>query len=333
LEEYVNLLRDAILIQDAVAKSEQSSALEKKVITPDTEVSALAVVLAVPEWQTQTVYKVGDQTTWNGITYVCIQAHTSVVGWEPPRTPALWVRATIEDPPDPTPSGPTNVFNLRKRSLLLPNEKSLTSIIAAPPDEGTPDGDNEKEVESLIKRHGQIKSAITELTSIDTAHIKKSVQEKGDAVDVPSNLSILKSLSAQVQYATDLRAVNIDQFRAAAARSGTNPTNPSILASVTAADGAEPGRDPLALLDTAGTASAVGLVQQIASIAPALTGVTSFEPSNTIDSAPTLTDSAPLSTVTQGVLTSFDIKPSTVGLPGKPALHTILVPFNGYNVR
>jgi hypothetical protein len=208
---------------------------------------------------------------------------------------------------------------------LLPNDKSLTSIIAAPPDEGTPDDGDEKEVESLINRHSQIKSAIIELTSIDTTHIKKSVQDKGDAVDVPGNLSILKSLSAQVQYATDLRAVNIDQFRAAAARSGTNPTNPSILASAAATDSAEPGRDPLALLDTAGTASAVGLVQQIASIAPALTGVTSFEPSNTIDSAPTLTDSAPLSSATQRVLSSFDIKPSAVGLPGKPAPHMIRI--------
>ena len=41
-------------------------------------------------WQPWTSYKVGDEVTYNGITYVCIQAHTSEPGWEPPNVPALW---------------------------------------------------------------------------------------------------------------------------------------------------------------------------------------------------------------------------------------------------
>jgi chitodextrinase len=35
-------------------------------------------------------YKVGDQVTYAGISYKCLQAHTSLVGWEPPNVPALW---------------------------------------------------------------------------------------------------------------------------------------------------------------------------------------------------------------------------------------------------
>jgi hypothetical protein len=35
-------------------------------------------------------YKVGDVVTYTGISYRCLQAHTSQVGWEPPIVPALW---------------------------------------------------------------------------------------------------------------------------------------------------------------------------------------------------------------------------------------------------
>lgn len=42
------------------------------------------------EWQANTAYKVGDIVTYQGSTYKCIQAHTSLVGWEPPVVPALW---------------------------------------------------------------------------------------------------------------------------------------------------------------------------------------------------------------------------------------------------
>ncbi len=42
------------------------------------------------EWQANTAYKVGDLVTYQGLTYKCIQAHTSLVGWEPPVVPALW---------------------------------------------------------------------------------------------------------------------------------------------------------------------------------------------------------------------------------------------------
>ena len=34
-------------------------------------------------------YRVNDEATYNGMTYVCIQVHTSQVGWLPPNVPAL----------------------------------------------------------------------------------------------------------------------------------------------------------------------------------------------------------------------------------------------------
>jgi chitinase len=43
-------------------------------------------------WVPNHAYKVGDVVTYNGVSYRCLQAHTSIVTWEPPNTPALWQR-------------------------------------------------------------------------------------------------------------------------------------------------------------------------------------------------------------------------------------------------
>ncbi|AFH22445.1 hypothetical protein OSG_eHP25_00120 [environmental Halophage eHP-25] len=43
----------------------------------------------VPEWEPGVEYAVDDQASYEGTVYVCIQAHTSQDGWEPPN-PALW---------------------------------------------------------------------------------------------------------------------------------------------------------------------------------------------------------------------------------------------------
>ena len=42
-------------------------------------------------WKAGTAYKVGDVVTYNGVSYRCRQAHTAIVGWEPPNVPALWL--------------------------------------------------------------------------------------------------------------------------------------------------------------------------------------------------------------------------------------------------
>ncbi|KRV47505.1 dioxygenase [Wenjunlia vitaminophila] len=41
-------------------------------------------------WQPGVSYSVGSTVTYGSGTYRCLQAHTSVVGWEPPNAPALW---------------------------------------------------------------------------------------------------------------------------------------------------------------------------------------------------------------------------------------------------
>ncbi|RJE91393.1 hypothetical protein D3P07_01545 [Paenibacillus sp. 1011MAR3C5] len=41
-------------------------------------------------WVTQKSYVAGDIVTYSGKTYVCLQPHTSLAGWEPANVPALW---------------------------------------------------------------------------------------------------------------------------------------------------------------------------------------------------------------------------------------------------
>ncbi|HTX91620.1 MAG TPA: carbohydrate-binding protein [Anaerolineales bacterium] len=62
---------------------------------------AASLVLVIPAraadrgaWAPNVAYAVGDTVTYNGLTYQCLQAHTSLTGWEPPNVPALWKLVT-----------------------------------------------------------------------------------------------------------------------------------------------------------------------------------------------------------------------------------------------
>jgi len=48
---------------------------------------------ATNEWAAGVDYVVDDEVTYKGVTYRCLQAHTAIVGWEPPNVPALWSAA------------------------------------------------------------------------------------------------------------------------------------------------------------------------------------------------------------------------------------------------
>ncbi|MDY7229088.1 glycosyl hydrolase family 18 protein [Hyalangium rubrum] len=69
-------------------------------------------------WAPNTAYAVGSQVTYGGGTYQCIQAHTSLVGWEPPNVPALWQAG----------SSPTDTQAPTVPSNLSAPSKSTTSV-------------------------------------------------------------------------------------------------------------------------------------------------------------------------------------------------------------
>jgi chitinase len=47
---------------------------------------------AYPAWVANKAYAVGNRVSYSGLNYECRQAHTSLTGWEPPNTPALWLQ-------------------------------------------------------------------------------------------------------------------------------------------------------------------------------------------------------------------------------------------------
>ncbi|WP_131724799.1 S8 family serine peptidase [Paenibacillus solani] len=68
------------------AAGNRSGASNAVTVTTDTNSSQPSPA----PWAQGVSYKIGDEVTYGGSTYRCIQAHTSMVGWEPPVVPALW---------------------------------------------------------------------------------------------------------------------------------------------------------------------------------------------------------------------------------------------------
>lgn len=74
---------------------------------------------AANEWQPNTAYNVGDLVTYNGSTYKCLQSHTSLVGWEPPRVPALWQLTNNDGGDTQAPNAPTNLTSPAQTSTSI----------------------------------------------------------------------------------------------------------------------------------------------------------------------------------------------------------------------
>lgn len=78
-----------------------------------TDEQAEMVANMYPEWAAGTDYAVGVRVQCDGKLYRCVQAHTSQEGWEPPATPALWVRTAKEGeiPVCVQPTGAQDAYN------------------------------------------------------------------------------------------------------------------------------------------------------------------------------------------------------------------------------
>lgn len=61
-----------------------------------TDEDALQCVELFPHWQTDNEYMVNDRTSYDGVLYKCLTAHTSQSSWTPDVSPSLWVR--VDDP-------------------------------------------------------------------------------------------------------------------------------------------------------------------------------------------------------------------------------------------
>lgn len=82
-----------------------------------TDEQAEQVTNVHPSWAAGVAYAVGKRVKHDGKLYRCVQAHTSQEGWEPPVTPALWVRTAHEGeiPVWVQPTGAQDAYNTGDR--------------------------------------------------------------------------------------------------------------------------------------------------------------------------------------------------------------------------
>lgn len=60
-------------------------------VSPGTSISVTTEAqVGAQAWAPNVSYKLNDEVTYSGKTYICRQPHTSLQGWEPPNVPALW---------------------------------------------------------------------------------------------------------------------------------------------------------------------------------------------------------------------------------------------------
>lgn len=185
-----------------IKKASSSDAGEGKVLSISDSGSVKSAASPAPLWQVQTVYQVGSIVTFGGLLYVCIQAHTSLEGWEPPKTPALWVRSNDETPgPDPNTPPDTELVDYRNRSLALPLDVDLKPIIADEEDgEGGGDHSDEAEAGKIIERHASLSAAVTELLAVPPADYQSNAKtaDGGSTVDEQFNAETLQTRQLQL---------------------------------------------------------------------------------------------------------------------------------------
>ncbi|MFI6789181.1 carbohydrate-binding protein, partial [Nonomuraea sp. NPDC050383] len=58
--------------------------------TASSQTASAGTVAFLADWAPNVAYTAGTRVTYNGVTYECVQSHTSQTGWEPPNVPALW---------------------------------------------------------------------------------------------------------------------------------------------------------------------------------------------------------------------------------------------------
>lgn len=96
-----------------------------------TDEQAELVPQAFSEWAVDVAYAEGDRVRYDGKLYRCVQAHEAIEGYEPPNTPALWVRTASEGeiPEWVQPTGAHDAYN--EGDKVTHNGKTWESLIDA----------------------------------------------------------------------------------------------------------------------------------------------------------------------------------------------------------
>lgn len=96
---------------------------------PDSALEHMASYMQ--EWQSGTVYSVGEKRSYGDRPYRCLQPHTSQQEWKPDISPSLWARIIAsEDPDNPLPwEQPDSTNPYMKGDRVTHNGKTWESLI------------------------------------------------------------------------------------------------------------------------------------------------------------------------------------------------------------
>jgi hypothetical protein len=198
-------------------------------------------------------------------------------------------------PPAPTPPPPKDdgpdLLPYRKRSLQIPVEADLRSVIAQPkygegesPDPRRDAEQREEAAQEVIQQHGRLLQAINELVGVDSNQLRAPAAIPHNGVPVDKELSPFKLAERQVTFRSTLRDINVDQFKASAERGGGGQS------------------DPLKLQDAGGSASALALSRDLLSVPSGLTPKGPWKPQVPAEFAMRLKEDVALSATTRAVL-------------------------------
>ena len=96
-------------------------------------------------WAANTAYAVNDTVTYGGCSYKVLQAHTSLTGWEPPTTPALFQQLSCG-------GGATNTPTKTKTNTPVGPTATFTRTNTAPAITFTPSKTNTRTNTPLVRR-------------------------------------------------------------------------------------------------------------------------------------------------------------------------------------
>lgn len=280
-----------------------------------------APLAAAPSpWAPQTSYTLGSLVLYNDVTYICIQAHTSLDGWQPNLTPALWVRVpsdgTTPLPPEipiPDPSVPDDLSSFRQRSLEMPIETNLPSVLAPKPEtpgngEDPPPPSAEKQAEKLLDEHAKLSAAVDDLLTLEPQDIQVPEKKVHPAVPVPVEHNDITLKQDQLKFYKSLAAANLELLKPAQSE----------------------GAGPRALLGESigDSVPAVTLAQRLLNQPDGLAPRAAFDPAILAQASMRVKDSAPLLPATsstlkeQGIVIGSTPLPSKLYYPALPCTHS-----------
>lgn len=125
----VNAAYERVMADDRFVEyvDENKAALDD-ILPTLTDEQADIIPQIFPVWALDVHYTVGQRCRYDDILYRCIQEHTSLEGYEPPKAPALWTRngasGEIEEWIQPT--GSEDAYN--KGDKVTHNDKTWESV-------------------------------------------------------------------------------------------------------------------------------------------------------------------------------------------------------------